>query len=318
MTTLTKQTMRCLITLGIVLTLFSCATTKKDWHEANRKGTVEAIGQFLQTHPESKQASKAKRLLEEMRAEEDWEKAKSMNTIGGYRDYLNKHLQSKQAGQASAQLEQLELERVEQLELERVEQLALERDWKQTKSSGKIASYNEFIQKHPRSKQVAEARQELKLLEADRDWKSAQDVNSVRAFTEFLKSHSSSQYSAEARKCLTVLQADEAWNDATSKNSDEGWLDFVMDYWNTPKVEAAIERLKNYKVIRAGGVITWATLGGKTISTDGATYYLNDNSGLMSPRLWQKLGPAMWIGELKGCSEGLRVATGMALVPMER
>lgn len=296
-----KNAARCLLTWVVVLALCGCATTKRDWQEASRQGTVEAYEQFLRDHPDAEQSSQARRRIAELLAEEDWGRAKSMDTIVGYRDYLTKHPQSKKAKEAQ----------------ERREELESQRDWEQTKSSGTIASYAEFIQKHPASQQVSEARQELRRLEAERDWKSAERMNSARAFADFLRRHPSSQYSAEAKKRLEALQAEEAWTDAMSKNSEEGWLDFIEKYWNTPKAEAAIVRLKNHEVIRSGGIITWATLGGKTVSSEGLTYYLNDNSGMSSQR-WSKLGPIVWVGELQGSSAGLRVVTGMALIPRSK
>ena len=74
MTGISTKTLGCLFTIVVALALSSCATTKRDWEEANRHGTADAYARFLQNHPKAEQAPHARRLLEELRAAEDWEK----------------------------------------------------------------------------------------------------------------------------------------------------------------------------------------------------------------------------------------------------
>lgn len=235
-----KKIIKILLIVGVALSIFGCATTKRDWKEANRQGTIMAYEQFLQSHPDAKQASFAKRRLGKLRAEEDWKKAETMNTIGGYKDFLDKHPQSKQARQASAHLEQLESER----------------DWEQAKSSGTIASYDGFIQKHPRSKRVSEAKQELERLEAERDWKSAHEMNTRRSFEEFLKTHPSSQHASEARKRLQEI----AYNEAVLIGTDEALIAFIKEFDTTTLAGEAIKKLKGYESIPTRQVIPWSAL----------------------------------------------------------
>lgn len=312
-----------LLTLGLALMLFGCATTTRDWQTASRQGTIEAYEKFLLDHPDADQVSEARRRMAELRADKDWRNAKSIHTIIGYKDFLDKYPLSKHAREASTQLELLESES----------------DWEQTKSIGTIPSYSAFIKKHPTAKQISEAKQGLNRLESQRDWEAAQEMNSVRAYEEFLQNHSSSQYSSEAKNRLTVLQAEEAWKTAANKNTDSDWINFIVKYSNSPKAEDAIVKLKNHKAIRAGGLIPWATLGGKTIELDeknsnleGAlvenlttirlpgipvTFNCNDRSGFVFPN-WVKLGPVLCTGRLKGSSEGLSIVSGMALIPLSR
>ena len=52
--------------VGQLLFLVGCATPKKDWEKAQRLNTIEAYEEFLQKHPDSEFAYKAKRKIEEI------------------------------------------------------------------------------------------------------------------------------------------------------------------------------------------------------------------------------------------------------------
>ena len=58
-----------MLTILILIALFGCATTKRDWQEANRLGTIEAYEKFLQNHPDAGEANNARRILTELRAD---------------------------------------------------------------------------------------------------------------------------------------------------------------------------------------------------------------------------------------------------------
>lgn len=323
MTTSRYDKMMYLLLFGIALALCSCATTKQDWQEASRAGTIQAYEQFLQKHSDADQAGEARRRLALLRDDENWNKTKSVNTIAGYKEFLNQYPQSRHAKEAGAQLEQLESDR----------------DWIQTKTLAAIPAYDEFLKKHPQSKYASEAKRELERLKDESDWKSTQEANTSSAYMAFLWNHPSSPHSGEARKRLSVLQEEEAWKNAESRNTESAWVDFIVKHSESAKAEEAVKKLKNHKVIRAGGLISWADLGGKSIEADdtfsnfqGAlvsgvttirlpgmptTFDCNDQTQFGFPH-WVKLGKVMVTGHLKGSAKGLNVVSGMALIPVSK
>lgn len=125
--------MKSVLIACVVLTICGCATTKRDWQEANRQGTIMAYEQFLQKHPDAKQASMAKRRLAKLREKEDWEKADSMNTISGYNEFIDKHPQSKNVHQAKTKLEQLKSDQ----------------SWEHAKSTDTIEAYELYVKLFP-------------------------------------------------------------------------------------------------------------------------------------------------------------------------
>ena len=113
----------------IALTLTACATSKRDWQEANRVGTVKAYEQFLEEHPSAEQADDVRRLLPELRANDDWSLAEATNTIRAYYEFLSKHPQSEQAKQAKVAIESLRFE--------------------QARANDSIFFYESYLEYHP-------------------------------------------------------------------------------------------------------------------------------------------------------------------------
>lgn len=106
-------TLEYLLISFVALVLSGCATTKRDWQEANRQGTVLAYEQFLKNHPNTEEANEARRLLRELEADRentDWSKAETANTIGDYEKFLIKHSKSKHTKRANEAIESLRFE----------------------------------------------------------------------------------------------------------------------------------------------------------------------------------------------------------------
>jgi ankyrin repeat protein/outer membrane protein assembly factor BamD (BamD/ComL family) len=129
MITLKTSSFKFMLTIVILIGLFGCATTKRDWQEANRQGTIEAFEKFLQKHPSTEQANDARRLLPEMRADEDWSQVKVTNTIDAYEEFISKYPRSKHIKQAGNAMESLRFE--------------------QAKASDSIDAYESYLKHHP-------------------------------------------------------------------------------------------------------------------------------------------------------------------------
>lgn len=310
-------------TLFIAFMLCGCASTNRDWQEANRSGTIEAYEKFLQAHSKTDQANEAQGRIQELRADQDWVKTQSTNTIPAYQAFLAQYPNAKQADKAKMALKALESKA----------------DWTRAQSLGTIKAYSEFLQKHPRSKEAVNAKQSLERLETERDWTSARTANSIIAYQEYLQKHDTMQYASEARQRLSALQEAQTWTMALQSNTDDAYLDFIKKYPKSSQRETALNKLKNYQVAMDGRVIPWTALGGRSIvvdekhsNTEGAslsnatvvrlpgiptTINCTDDTEVRFPN-WVKLGSVLCIGQLKASSEGMRVIKGTALIPVAK
>lgn len=96
-----------LLAVLVVLTLMGCATTKKDWHEANQQGTIEAYHRFLVKHPKAEQAGEANRLIGELMKKKVWDDTVAANSVSGYEKFLKSNPNSKYAANAGRRLDEL-------------------------------------------------------------------------------------------------------------------------------------------------------------------------------------------------------------------
>jgi hypothetical protein len=153
------------LTISIILiVLCGCATTQRDWKEASQKGTIAAYQQFVDRHPEGREAELARQRIQEMRAEEDWRRIGSRGTIDidGYRKFLAKYPTSLHSAQAR-------------------ERLKIEEDWMAASSTHSMQAYKDFLMRHPKSHYTDQANQRLDTLEIQADVKSATPLGGTEA-----------------------------------------------------------------------------------------------------------------------------------------
>ncbi|MDF0674247.1 MAG: hypothetical protein P0120_07875 [Nitrospira sp.] len=217
-----RNSTTCLLAFGLLLGT-GCATTKMDWEEANRQGTVEAYGKFLRDHPDADQAALAKNRM----IDSAWRRTQTINTIEGYKHFIQTYPQAEQGSRAKEELEKLEVTR----------------DWEFAKAASTIAALDEFSQQHPHhyTDHITSARQKL---EISRDWETAVASNTSRAFKDFLRLHPSSQHDQAARERRRMLQLEEAWTEAATKNNETGWHDFIDMYSSSPRCNEAVAKLQ--------------------------------------------------------------------------
>lgn len=264
-----RTTIKCMLTIGILFALSGCATTKRDWHDANRQGTIEAYDRFLQKHPDAKQAHLARQRLLQLHAANEWSKAEYINTIDGYKEFLDKYPRSKQAKRAKLLLEKLQATK----------------NWKIAKSIGTIASYKKFLNEHPNSDFIFEARNELEQLISDRDWKFTVAANTRHAFEKFAKRHHTSRHFPTAMRRIVAEDFDKAKNAGT----DQALIDFIKKYDTTPEAKKAIKKLKNYEAVESGQIIQWRSLpnvyaGGARMGNDTYPCGINMRAFSIRPR----------------------------------
>jgi len=107
MTTQIDITLRCLFIIAITLALGACATTKREWVEAQQQGTIAAYEQFLDKYPNAEESRFARYELAKLRAHKDWSSRKSSDTISFYKEFIAKYPGSEEAISARKRVMQL-------------------------------------------------------------------------------------------------------------------------------------------------------------------------------------------------------------------
>lgn len=72
-------------------------------------------------------------------------------------------------------------------------------DWRSAESADTLESYGQFIDRHPDSELVTQARTRIAQLGEDRDWRRAGSVDTADAYKQFLAQHASGKWAQEAR-----------------------------------------------------------------------------------------------------------------------
>lgn len=72
-------------------------------------------------------------------------------------------------------------------------------DWKSAEAADSVEGYDHFIERHPDSALVTQARMRVAQLNEDRDWKRATAADTAEAYQQFLAQHESGKWAEEAR-----------------------------------------------------------------------------------------------------------------------
>ena len=74
-----------------------------------------------------------------------------------------------------------------------------QQDWRAAESRDTTQSYGQFIERHPDSELVKQARARIAQLVEDRDWSQAGRADTAAAYEEFLARHPTGKWAQEAR-----------------------------------------------------------------------------------------------------------------------
>ena len=74
-----------------LLTVAACSAEQQDWRAAEAAGTSEAYKHFLEQHPDSELAGKARERVGEFAEDRDWQAASKLGTADAYRTFLASH-----------------------------------------------------------------------------------------------------------------------------------------------------------------------------------------------------------------------------------
>jgi cell division septation protein DedD len=92
-----------------LLALAACSAEQQDWRSAEAAGTAEAYQHFLDQHPASELAAKARERVGEFAEERDWTQATRLATSEAYRGFLAAHPAGRWAQEARIRIESFAL-----------------------------------------------------------------------------------------------------------------------------------------------------------------------------------------------------------------
>ncbi|MGO9802354.1 MAG: SPOR domain-containing protein [Steroidobacteraceae bacterium] len=95
--------------IAVLLAVAACSAEQQDWRAAEAAGTSEAYQHFLEQHPDSELAAKARERVADFVEELDWSQASKFGTADAYRGFLAAHPNGRWAQEARIRVESFAL-----------------------------------------------------------------------------------------------------------------------------------------------------------------------------------------------------------------
>jgi cell division septation protein DedD len=99
-----------------LLTVAGCSAEQQDWRAAEAAGTSEAYKHFLEQHPDSELAAKARERVGEFVEDRDWQEASKLGTADAYRGFLAAHPDGRWSQEARIRVESFALGSIPRME----------------------------------------------------------------------------------------------------------------------------------------------------------------------------------------------------------
>jgi sporulation related protein len=116
-------------------------------------------------------------------------------------------------------------------------------DWHTASASNTVATYEQFLQKHPNTRQAAAASARIQSLAEAQAWAGAQQINTVAAYRGYLQSDARGSHAAEARERIAAAERVAAWAGASAADTPEALQAFLEKYPEGPEAEQARAKL---------------------------------------------------------------------------
>jgi cell division septation protein DedD len=94
---------------AVLLTVAGCSAEQQDWRAAEAAGTSEAYQRFMEQHPDSELAGKARERVGEFVEDRDWSQAAKLATADAYRSFLAAHPRGRWSQEARIRIESFAL-----------------------------------------------------------------------------------------------------------------------------------------------------------------------------------------------------------------
>jgi cell division septation protein DedD len=106
---ITFRTGRVALIAVLAVLATGCSREQQDWRSAEAADTSEAYGRFVEQHPDSELAVRARERLAQLEEERDWSEAGRVASVDGYRQFLGRHPSGKWSEEARIRIEAFSL-----------------------------------------------------------------------------------------------------------------------------------------------------------------------------------------------------------------
>jgi hypothetical protein len=124
-------------------------------------------------------------------------------------------------------------------------------DWTQAQSAGTIAAYQGFVTAHPNDQRVAQAQQQIHMIQDEQAWGDAQKADTSAAFQQYIQAQPNGAHLEAARARVAELERAAAWKVAQNQGSDSALKQFLQQYGQGPEADQArakLAQLDHYRV----------------------------------------------------------------------
>lgn len=104
---------------AVLLTVAACSAEQQDWRAAEAAGTSEAYKHFLEQHPDTELAAKARERVGEFAEDRDWSQASQLGTADAYRKFLAANPNGRWSQEARIRIESFALGSIPRMESQR-------------------------------------------------------------------------------------------------------------------------------------------------------------------------------------------------------
>jgi hypothetical protein len=127
----------------------------------------------------------------------------------------------------------------------------VQKDYEEAKESQSVVLYEKYIQKHPKSKYLEQAKLEVHELHIKHAWRTTQLNHTIEDYYSFLRKFPNTKHEDTANRQILILKEQRDWQYAKNKNSILGYQNFIDKYPGSTFVDDAKERIKAIQDIEA-------------------------------------------------------------------
>jgi serine/threonine protein kinase len=192
------------------------------FQKAWEAGTSNALRQFVDAYPKSKQLDRAKELLREALA---FEKASGAPTDTGLREFLKVWPEGRHHLEA-------------EIRLVNVKQRLGDAAFEQAKAADTYNAFRDFLARFPATTHAEDAQ---RALEERLAFETAAVADSEDAWEDYLRRFGNDRHAEDARARCDRIRAreDEAWRAATEQKSAAGWESFIANHPDSRRIARA-------------------------------------------------------------------------------
>jgi hypothetical protein len=116
-------------------------------------------------------------------------------------------------------------------------------DWQKAGAHNTVAAYQEFLQKHPNTRQSVVARDRIQVLEDEKAWAQARQANTLAAFEDYLEEFPAGIHREEAQDHIAANERMTAWVAASATDTPEALEGFLDKFPHGPQANQARAKL---------------------------------------------------------------------------